>query len=615
MAVAGSIVANLTANTVGWSSGLGKAGKALAAFSAVTVGAVVQSVRSFGQVGDALNKMAARTQFSVETLSQLGFAAEQNGSSLETLGASLFRANRRIANFTQGTGPAVRALSAMGFAADDFASGDRERQFFNVVAALEAVESPTLRAQYAFEIFGDQARSLMPLLNSGTASIRELMREADSLGKTMTTDAAQSAADYGDALNRLNTAVKGVSLTVGGLFAPAVAESATWLARLVAEHRDGIVFASKMAVALVAVVAAVKAVTIATQAYTKAAAVAAALSGPKGWIALAAGAAIATGTFIALDQAFEGTNEQLAQLPETQQQALAGFDQMSAGMRKAADNGRDLSQSVDTIRKQFLSFQPDIVQTRTEIAELTKAWREQREAGAQGTLAFDDFDRLRTSIRESRSGFTGAFDQLRNELRVLRGDIDETGLQFERFAEFGVADFKVDKFRDMLAERERLQAAADERTAQRRAAEERASGLSSFAETVRNAIRTPLDTFKEQVRQVRAAVKSGDLSKSEGLAFLKKQRDALEAATSPEAVNRRRAALATAVSVRSQAGQNQLVSLLNRGTSGDSVADNQLKEAKKQTSAVTMAEKWLKDLRDSWEKSPPLKIAAFGAVG
>ena len=75
---------------------------------------LVAAGRVFAGMGSEIADLSVRTGVGVEALSELGYAAEQSGTSLRALGQTLFRMNRRIANAATGSGPAVRALTAGG---------------------------------------------------------------------------------------------------------------------------------------------------------------------------------------------------------------------------------------------------------------------------------------------------------------------------------------------------------------------------------------------------------------------------------------------------------------------------------------------------------------------
>jgi hypothetical protein len=209
-------------------SGLASMAKKATASMLVMTGAMtafgVKSIMTLASTGDRLHKMSLRTGVAVESLSALGFAAEQSGSDLNQLGNALFRMQRRIGNFSTGGGPAKRALEELGYAANDLTGMKTEDMFFSVVKSLEGIEDPALKAQYAYEIFGNQAKQLMPLLLSGAEGIRELAYESDRLGGTVSRNQANIGAGLTDSFGRVSTATLGMFRKVGEKIGPIVIE-------------------------------------------------------------------------------------------------------------------------------------------------------------------------------------------------------------------------------------------------------------------------------------------------------------------------------------------------------------------------------------------------------
>lgn len=169
-------------------------------------------------LGDKLHKMSIRTGVSVESLSQLQFAAEQSGTTIDSLSDGLFRMQRRIGNAALETGPAVRALKALGLEAKSLSELSTEEQFEAVLGALDrerGLSGKAVADQYGFEIFGDNVKALVPMLEVSRSGIAQLRQEADSLGKTFSGSAASLAASYTDSVNKAQTAKKALSDTIG----------------------------------------------------------------------------------------------------------------------------------------------------------------------------------------------------------------------------------------------------------------------------------------------------------------------------------------------------------------------------------------------------------------
>lgn len=199
---------------------IAKIGVTFQAAGAAVLAPLGAAVAKFAEFGDSIHKMSIRTGAGAEFLSEMGFAAEQSGASIEQLGNALFRMRRRVANAATEAGPAQRALSDLGLAAEELTRLKPEEQFTVIADRLSGVANESLRAQYAFEIFGDGAKSLLPLLSEGSAGMAALRKEARDLGLTMSDEDANAAAEFGDAMNRLKTSMKGIVMTIGRELAP-----------------------------------------------------------------------------------------------------------------------------------------------------------------------------------------------------------------------------------------------------------------------------------------------------------------------------------------------------------------------------------------------------------
>lgn len=207
-------------------SAVGAIGKKLTIASGAILAPLGVASKLFATMGDDLDKLSNRTGFTVEALSELGFAAGLSGSSLESLGAALFRLRRRVANAATGTGPAVRALKELKLEALDLKRLNPEQVFFKIVDAMNALGNESRAAQLGFELFGDNLRDLFPLLKAGTAGIEEMRKEARRLGLPVSKEAAESAAELTDKMSKLTLVLKDAAFEMGNAVAPTVGKMA-----------------------------------------------------------------------------------------------------------------------------------------------------------------------------------------------------------------------------------------------------------------------------------------------------------------------------------------------------------------------------------------------------
>ena len=136
MATLSSLVVRITGNTVALNKSIQQAQTRLTKFrSAATkafgalrraalgaaviggtaiVGFAITAVKSFAETGDAIQKMSLRTGISTVALSELGFAAEQSGTSLDTVekAAKRMAVNHPTMRVNLGLTSATDALEA-----------------------------------------------------------------------------------------------------------------------------------------------------------------------------------------------------------------------------------------------------------------------------------------------------------------------------------------------------------------------------------------------------------------------------------------------------------------------------------------------------------------------
>jgi len=242
-------------------AGVTRIGGTIAAAGAAIVAPIVGAAAKFASFGDNLNKMAARTGVSVEALSQLKFAAEQSGASIEDLGAVLQKMNRRVGRVTAGAGSSVEtaALEELGLSMEKLQGMNAEERFLAIADAMANYGDNAAAAGLAQRAFGTGVDKLLPLIFSGREGIKQLREEAQRLGVTMSTEDADAAAEYTDAMNRLKRSLEAAWQTVGAAVAPVLTELSNRLAaaagkvrEFIAEHREVIVTALKVGAVIAA---------------------------------------------------------------------------------------------------------------------------------------------------------------------------------------------------------------------------------------------------------------------------------------------------------------------------------------------------------------------------
>lgn len=212
---------------------------ATAAFAGITA-AVMTSVRAYANAGDEVQKMALRTGFSTTALSELKHAAELSGTSLEALEKTFIQTAKLSTALKDGNEGAAKAYETLGLTVKDLQGLSPEDTFFKIANAVADIKDPSERAARAFEVFGKNGVGLLPMLDAGTDGIAKMREEAHKLGIVFDEDAANAAANYNDAMDKMNKSLNGVRFAMAETFIPILTEVADKLVEVIVPVREWI---------------------------------------------------------------------------------------------------------------------------------------------------------------------------------------------------------------------------------------------------------------------------------------------------------------------------------------------------------------------------------------
>jgi hypothetical protein len=207
-------------------------GLKLAGLGAAIATPLLASTKVFAKMGDDLAKMSARTGFTVETLSELGFAADLSGASMEVLENGVRKMQRTLVDAATGMASAQEALAILGLTVADLDQLSPEKQFKLIADRLARIEDPTIKAAVAMELFGRSGTQLLPMLAGGAAGIEQLQEQARKLGLTISTEDAKAAERFSDTLSILWKVLKQGVFTVGSALVPVLSQLAQWVTKV-----------------------------------------------------------------------------------------------------------------------------------------------------------------------------------------------------------------------------------------------------------------------------------------------------------------------------------------------------------------------------------------------
>lgn len=184
------------------------------------VGAATASVRQFAAMAGGLDDAAKRTGASAEALSQLRYAAEQNGATLDDVEKAMRRLGDVMSDVEKGSKTSTMALDAVGLSLADLEGLTVDQRLQAVMGQLAKIEDPSRRSALAMDLLGRSGANLAKLTGTGAEGIAALRAEADALGMTVSTEQAEQAAAFGDTWNRLTATLSGVGKVIGSAVMP-----------------------------------------------------------------------------------------------------------------------------------------------------------------------------------------------------------------------------------------------------------------------------------------------------------------------------------------------------------------------------------------------------------
>lgn len=220
-----------------------KSGMVIAATAAAAAaGALGIAVKGAINDADDMSKAAAKLGIPIEELSQMRYAADLSGVSMEGLSTGVKKLSTLLADARNGSKSAAETLEQIGLSATD-ASGNLKSSstvIGEISDRFAAMPDGVEKSALAVKLFGKSGLDMIPMLNGGSAALREMMAEADALGLTLTAETGKAAEQFNDNLSRIAYAGQGVVTQLTATLAPALAVVS-----------DGLVVAARGAVGLI----------------------------------------------------------------------------------------------------------------------------------------------------------------------------------------------------------------------------------------------------------------------------------------------------------------------------------------------------------------------------
>lgn len=197
---------------------------------------IVRFTKEAVDQADAMRDLSQKTGVQVEELSVLALAAARAGADSGTLTTGLRGLSKTLTDLTSGGSEAVQAFQAIGLSARDFDGLSLDQSVKKIADAMAGYADGAGKAAVAQKIFGRSGTELLPLLKDLSGDgLAKVTAEAERLGAVISTDAANAADQFNDALTDGKTAALGFAREFATSVLPPITEFLKLSAELAAE--------------------------------------------------------------------------------------------------------------------------------------------------------------------------------------------------------------------------------------------------------------------------------------------------------------------------------------------------------------------------------------------
>jgi len=169
---------------------------------AFTVQALIGFGKELVDLGGKITDLSERTGISTDGIQELTYAAEQTGSSIESIVGSIEKMSIKLVEQSTET---KRAVGDLGLSLSELQQMRPEDAFTAIADAVGAMQDPMRQVEVGAELMGKGFAQNLPAMKAG---IKDLREEARELGQVLSKDTVKSLDEFGDKWTTVMTSLK-----------------------------------------------------------------------------------------------------------------------------------------------------------------------------------------------------------------------------------------------------------------------------------------------------------------------------------------------------------------------------------------------------------------------
>ncbi|MFO0911455.1 MAG: hypothetical protein U0795_00740 [Pirellulales bacterium] len=190
-------------------------GSAIAGTATAALTGFALATKEFADSASVIQDISDRTGVAASSLAALKFAADQTGTSLESLERALVGQNKFLLQVSQGGKEASETLTQLGISGEQLLRANQEQRFLLLADGVSRVADEGLRAALAMKVFGKSGSQLGPLIAGGAAGVKQLTDQARQLGLVMSDADIAAGERLGDTFDQVFKLLAAIRQQVG----------------------------------------------------------------------------------------------------------------------------------------------------------------------------------------------------------------------------------------------------------------------------------------------------------------------------------------------------------------------------------------------------------------
>ncbi|MGA8863055.1 MAG: hypothetical protein WB444_04520 [Gallionella sp.] len=189
---------------------------------AVSIGAMVEMVKSTTETADQMGKAAEKIGTTTEALSRLQYAASLASVPADELQKGMEKLSKSAYEATTIGGTMALSYEQLGISTTDTNGKIKDSSVLmsEIADRFSHMENGSTKTALAMSLFGKSGADLIPLLNEGQEGLKKLADEADRLGITIGTQTTEEAKKFNEELMRMHAAGTGITNQITAALLP-----------------------------------------------------------------------------------------------------------------------------------------------------------------------------------------------------------------------------------------------------------------------------------------------------------------------------------------------------------------------------------------------------------